>query len=207
MHRLHAKVVTAFRGLEPSGMLATAILDQKAENFVTAALAAVLNSRQRIARTEYKRVDLVVAAKPWQGADDVPREHAEYQAKCTFLNDYRTHLRARKTLGSCRCGTPKDALWWCGECLKHDLECTTWAKKPTTERAPVRGGLFYLLDVFPVSAQAKYSEKKGKLMPLADAIELVEHLVGRKAEAWESSKSAKLHGADVKVHMGLFDLA
>jgi len=98
----------------------------------------------------------------------------------------------------------KNTELWLGRCLRHDLEHTAWATGTT--KAHARGGLFYLLDISPSTAQAKYSEKPGRPLGIAGAKAVVEKLVGLPLVGWVESKGTHLHGSDLKIYMGLFDL-
>ena len=209
MDPLHRMTLDAFCKIEPSGLLATAMLDQKAEKFVTVALASILNTKDRFAVTEYKHVDLIVAEEPWTPSKPLPRWHAEYQAKCAYLNDYRDEHSNLHRSDHCPHddkGHPvlKNAEYWLGRCLRHDLECAPWASKRTAARA--RGGIFFLFDIEPCSAQAKYASKPSQPLGIAGAKAVVDRLVGWPAVEWVESKSGRRHGATLKIHMGLFDL-
>jgi hypothetical protein len=57
----HDLICEALESLNPAGLLAWAILDQKAEKYVTVALASELNKQSRIAVPEYENLDLALS--------------------------------------------------------------------------------------------------------------------------------------------------
>lgn len=187
------QICKAFESIEPSGLLAWSSLDQKSEKFITVALVAQLNQTKCVARSEYKRIDLVLV-DGWKAGRE-QRVLAAYEAKCEILS----HVRGATD------GKPlnKSAHRWSGGCLASDLK-NLLEKSGRHAEMSYRGGLFYLIEVSPGS-HLKYN--KDHKLDSKTAWEVVEECVGKKAVMYESSKKAKVPGTDatVQFHLAIFD--
>lgn len=196
------KILRAFKKIDPSGVLAWAILDQKAERFVTSALAASLNSSRRIALVEHRRFDLAIIRK-WD-----PEGQAEtlalYQAKCMYLSDLRPADKdLRNTTRVRRTKRPsKDRAWWFGYNLAWQLQQKpdSWAEKLH------RGGLFYLFEVQDPRQQSKYG-RRNPPVERDDAFHVLERCYGKETVGRAASKFARgVSGTAVRLHLALFGL-
>ena len=91
----HARLATAFAGIEGKHALAWAVLDGKSEKVVSSAIALAANRRddRRVALAELKHMDLVFLRDGI--ADITARIDAAYQAKAAYLCDF-TERRIRE---------------------------------------------------------------------------------------------------------------
>lgn len=202
----HKEVIEAFESIDPSGMLTTAILDQKAEKFVTVALAHQINVRAgaRFAITEHKRLDMVLLAEAWSPKSPL-KVAAEYQAKCAFLSEYRCgdeDLSLPKEVHrNPETKAPKHGReWWLGANLHWDLRHSGWAACP-------RAGLFFLFEIEDSTLHSKSAYRPKVRCPslaLQDAKAVVSNCVGFHGRWVETPFGEGSAGERVRIHMGVF---
>lgn len=207
----HRDVLEAFQRIELSGMLSWAVLDQKPEKYITVALAAALNGERRRALTEHMRLDLVLID---QWAHD--RNHqlsAGYEAKCEHLARFEGGGKARGTRRPTARRDGKESAnsdWYNGGCLKADLgRAGSNVKK--WQGFPVRGGLFYVVEMSPSTDHSKFLPRdSGDGLTARQAMERIERCVGKKMFGVAQTPATTVSIGDdrkveIRLHAVLFD--
>lgn len=177
-------ICNAFALIEDKNALAWSVIDTKSEGAVVRSLALQINRASSMsARVEYPpRIDLVVIE------ETVPI--AAFEAKAAYLTDFQPKYIAKRN-------------WYLGPCVNSDIEklISLRTRLPSLQYF---AAIFFIYEVDGTDKQLKYRGRPPVQLAQAEAA-LKSAVYSGNFISTTFIDCGQAHGANVKIHMYLFE--